>query len=514
MTREWQSLYSDAPYALGMHDDTLVVAESSGRPWTAANATGLSGFTVDGEELWTDFPEIGSYVGDDGSGAVVLTHGIAGDLHRERGVPVTRHNWQDVRDYEVLGTVASRVRPIGLAGDLLLAEVDERLVALRLPETGETSDVDLTTTEEWVSPAVPEDAWAADDVRPGDLPLCTVSDRTLASLGFHRLDLPRPVGCVWLERQQPRNLDRELSVRTYVATPSEQAGLSAVEQARKELQRLRKDWRTESTDYSTSAPVRDLTGVGDEAVVVEAPGVGGRQGRVGVAVRVRNVVVSAQMTAGVSSSEAAGMVAPHTYEAGVWAAVSESLEAAGLTVAAPEMTTRRTRALRRGTDLCAALAGQVGWMLPGVDGRGQAPDGGKRAAGCVWRERPVDHDSAQVGIVAVPDSTLTGGRGAALAAIGQAAVRRAQRWDSDFSEYRVRRVPGLGDEAWVNVHHTWMHRSARSSTDWLAAIVNVRRGNLTVAVQLQLKGVDGDALQERAITLARAALATQDVSGS
>ncbi|WP_162602377.1 PQQ-binding-like beta-propeller repeat protein [Nocardioides daejeonensis] len=502
------------------HGDTLAVSSARGAGLMTGRLTGLSGYGLDGTERWSDFPKFGVLLGGDDRGAVVATYGVVGDRYREQGVPITRHSWADVDDYEVLGTIPSGPQAQQVVGDLMLAMLDGLVVAYRLPEAGQESTVELTTFEGLYGMPTPEEAWAPEDIRPEADPGCVVSDKTLKSLGFHQLDLPRPVGCFWQEGAEPENFRRELDVQTFVGTPvaapttssedPDAAVTPASVAAEERLDAVRKAWASDAGLDGLQAKVRDLPGVGDEAIIVEAVGVGARQARIGIAVRVRNVVVWASMEGIAASGEATALASPNSYGEGVWSAVRETLAALGAPVTAPTVAGRSVPRLRKGTDLCAAVDAQLSQLVPGSVGVPRRALAEPASASCAWRPRPGDHDGAQVSLVRMADSTFSGRSGKQLAADGMAGVRADLRESSYEPETRPVAVPGLGDEAWARVARGWFHRSPEQTITWWVATVVVRQGDLSVAVHVQVDGWDPVALRERAVEIARVTLATQD----
>ncbi|WP_110206668.1 PQQ-binding-like beta-propeller repeat protein [Nocardioides daejeonensis] len=505
---QWQADSRDR-FPMGERNGTLVVGENRAAAYRPGTA-GMSGYSLDGSTLWRDFPQRGAYAGDDGRGAVVVVDDLPAEI--ADGLPeharlVVRHDWADVDRRVVLGTVGWGPRYLGVAGDLLLVGGDGEVSAYRLPAEAPETELDLP---EGAIPlgSEPPLAWAENEVRPGEVADCPISDETLTSLGFHRLALPGPDDCTWLERQEPVNLTRELSVSTDVAEPSPFEEMTATEVAQRRMKDRRRALRSDRLDTGRSTRVIELDGVGDEAYLTQTSGVGGRHGVVDLAVRVRNVVVSVTMSGAVRFGEPSGLVAPHAFEAGAWAALEETLAGAGLSVEKPAPRVRRTPALRKGTDLCAAVEAQVAVLVPESRPQRQAPDP-ERVVGCTWAPQPGDHDGVQVGIQATPDSTLTGVAGERLARDGLAGMLRVERRYADYGERGPARVEGLGDEAWVSSGDGWLYRSQEASITWKRATVLVRRGNVTVAVLLQLKNVDEAGMRDRAIAIARAVLATQ-----
>ncbi|WGY02099.1 PQQ-binding-like beta-propeller repeat protein [Nocardioides sp. QY071] len=500
--------------SLGSVDGVIVLGNGYPTPLgaTTGRAAGLD--PAGAPTLWSGFPESGSLVGLD-KGLVV-----ASDLmHVDGPTPtvVTRHAPDDVTDVEVLGRIEGR-SVLGTVGDLLLASTETGVAAYRLPAPGKgphvSGDVDLS----WDDPAYPseidEDGWQDGEVRPDDVEDCPVSDETLTTLGFHRLDLPRPAGCDWVERAEPRGTDRELHIETYVGTPTKAVGdvekATATEQAQVRVKVIREKSMV-AGDYDPDAPLAkreaELPGVGDEAYLVQGAGIGGRDGNVSLLVRVANVVVHVDVEVTARATDTSGSLAAYRLEDGAWAAVVEVLDAAGLEASGPAVEAPATPALRPRPDLCKVLA--TSSAVSGLRGRDLRPgaDDQRRVAGCAWQapDGSGDNDAVQIGMYAVPSSTLSGTPGTRLA-------RQAFRYTAGATGYADRQapVPGLGDQARVQGwDKTWLLRDDGVSRFWSAARVLVRDRNLGVVVFVQREGSSAAALEQQAIALARQVLATQ-----
>ena len=223
---------------------------------------------------------------------------------------------------------------------------------------------------------------------------------------------------------------------------------------------------------------------------------GGGRGRFDV-----DVEVTARAT------DTSGSLAAYRLEDGAWAAVVEVLDAAGLEASGPAVEAPATPALRPRPDLCKVLA--TSSAVSGLRGRDLRPGGDdqRRVAGCAWQapDGSGDNDAVQIGMYAVPSSTLSGTPGTRLA-------RQAFRYTAGATGYADRQapVPGLGDQARVQGwDKTWLLRDDGVSRFWSAARVLVRDGNLGVVVFVQREGSSAAALEQQAIALARQVLATQ-----
>lgn len=469
-----------------------------------------------GPALWSGFPASGTIEGFDRG--LVVTSDLP-TAEPSSSTVVTRHDAADVTEVEVLGTI-EHDNAVALAGDLLLTETETGLAAYRLPTPGKAprlaGDVDLHWDDDPSVAEVDDDRWQDGEVRPDDVADCALSDETLTTLGFHRLDLPRPVGCDWVERAEPAGTDRSLHVETYVGLAEKavagQERLTATERAQDRMEQIREKSMVEGLYDPDQALARRgvaLPGVGDEAYLVQGVGIGGREGNISLLVRVANVVVHVDVEELASRPyDASGSVAPYLLEEGAWSAVEELFDAAGLTVERPAVDVPPAPALQPRPDLCRVLGPSAAAFAPGLhatDLRPQDDDQG-RVAGCAWTapQASGNQDTVQVGMYAVPSSTLTGASGEALA---RQALRYTTRGKGPD---RPRPLDGLGDRAAVQSwDKTWLVRSDGVSRFWSAARVMVRDGNLGVVVVVQREGSSTATLEQEGIALARHALATQ-----
>ncbi|GAA4815514.1 PQQ-binding-like beta-propeller repeat protein [Nocardioides caeni] len=505
ISEQWTDNRFDTDTApLGMDGDTVLV--DHGSQVSGYSLAGLSG----GTPVTTAFPANGQFLGT-GDGLIAATQlvddGALGQM------VLTRHAADDVADVEVLGATEGRTFA-GVAGDLVLVQAQEELVAHALPAPGAGPDVPEDLDIPWdVEPALQgydESRWEDGDVRPGDVEDCRLSDATLRTLGFHRLDLPRPARCEWVETVEPHGTRRELSITTIVGGPLAGDGGNATDEARERLASIHRNGVAGSAIFDPLATkaVR-LPGVGDEAWLVHGAGLGARDTNVGLLVRVRNVVVHLTMQQTTESYETSGLATPYAIEEGAWAALEETFEGAGLTLTRPTPDVPDVPALKRRPDLCRLLGPSVAGLVPGVAGKDLRPKGDaeRRVAGCAWNTGGADgnHDGVQVSLHATASSTLTGTSGVGLARRAWTYTAKALD-DADDN----RTVDGLGERARVvGWDATWLQGRVGDAKKWQAARVDVRRRNLTVTVVVQLHGLSTDTLEERAIALARDALATQ-----
>lgn len=493
---------SPATSSLGVHDGAVVVGFSDS---LGGVATGFAAYDVaTGDERWGAFPKFGTLTGIDANDSLL----VATDYLVQPGVDVlTRHNFDDITDYEVLGTMSARTfGHYAVIGDLLIAGDNLGMSGFELPPPGEGQDIEVDVLTDPRQASVDALTWEEGDIRPDDITSCHPSRSTLQAMGFHQLDLPPMAGCEWFERQEPSGVRRSLEVNYQIARPSDAPEQSTAVEAAREL--MRTATADQPYDAGPVAPGKflPLPGVGDEAYVSTVTGPG-LYAETHLIVRIANLVVHVSATGETTSVNGRGVLtAGYVLEDAVLAAAEDIVAQAGLTLG-PIPTPVQGGRIAAPKPICAALDATVGnYVTEGARLEQRAivdPDG--LTSGCYWglgdESIVIDngvreyHEYAQVATYAVPGSRLLDRTGVDLA---KAAITQLGSGKNHIYYAKPQPIKGLGDQALLFPARANYHEGS----------VVVRLDNLLVEVRVGDQASDDMARLDRgAMEMARAVVA-------
>lgn len=442
-------------------DDTAVL--TYGSRWSDVDV--IAADLETGNELWEDLPGGSTLLGLDSTDQLVLR--AQEDV--TANPLILRASPREPEDFETLGRVEAR-GTMFLTGDRLVVDGGDSLTVYDLAGLPAGPDVDVAA---WRGPfgivPAPQEGvidWADGEVRFEDLGSCQPDTAALKTLGFHQLDLPPVYGCRWREWQEPVGVQRELVVRRWASEPTE--ATSATEAAREELRTYLKD---NAKGPFSGGPVKagpyvEVSGLGDEAYLSEVAGPG-RFGEYHLLVRVANVVVDVSATQQADTGPQPGVsVANQELEDGALEAARSVFAQSGLDLDLPERSAGR-QGIRKPVAACGVLRSTAGAWAGGKElSLRAANDASGLTDGCYWgtgtgamainNGERIHSRFVSVTQQAIGRSRLTGTPGTELA---RTMMRRANSRAGDIYYDAGRKVPGLGDEAYLYPSASWSEGS-------------------------------------------------------